>query len=492
MAEERTYGSTGTTYVSGNSDVTLVSRYVGFNNNDVETLCTSYLINQWAKWKPVRHRSPAPLSLLEIQKLHFGLNPRINTAARNVIPGTGSGNTNVNDAATWQAVIDGSKTWEYIRPSLSEGSGLRLSDFCDPENPKLAWGYDHYTPPPVDNFRNWRLSRKNLLGIISGPQATTSPGSGNQGSNYNLIINPYSWSNSNNTISGYSVIYSGLTFKFGSRTWENVNGAHAHVIPLNELLQVSAENKYYRMALGVKVPGASSLELFISRYTFFEAAKLTTSSAVVQAILPDIASNQYLCKLLYEYVQPDDIYKEVEAVPLIVSNAFLNGISRDGAYGQAYQGQAWSRVTLNSDVDATSEVYSMPANTSVIKIQIINDVNKTADDLEIAETFNLYVKQGDIVYVGGTASWNKFNVNTLHIEYIKETALTKPYTISYSVTVSFITGVSPQGVANVVTETRTGTHTFPVGTKAGDPAADFLVGSGQPGLSYSSYEIKKV
>lgn len=131
-----------------------VQNALGVSSTDLGTLCTSGRINKFARYKPVRFASVAPITNANRRSVAQGL----------VLPSpvTGSSKT----GALIRSACEGD--WGYNLPLGGASSPYRLTDFANPEN-RTSYGYDHNAVPPIqvnyprDGWQYVKGSGKNLL-----------------------------------------------------------------------------------------------------------------------------------------------------------------------------------------------------------------------------------------------------------------------------------------------------------------------------------------
>lgn len=127
-----------------------VRAVLGIESDDYKNLCTSNVINKWAKYKPVRRNTTAYISYSTRKSLHFGLDIPYCTlyAQKNVM------NERVHDIVYNNASDRG---WNYLKPRGSVGDPYEFYRICDFQRSK-----DELTPSstgdPTVNLQGYNHS----------------------------------------------------------------------------------------------------------------------------------------------------------------------------------------------------------------------------------------------------------------------------------------------------------------------------------------------
>ena len=103
-----------------NTELTVakVREELGAATNNVGQLCIHPNINKWSKWKPVRHRSPTPISQAQLEAVNFGIK----------FPIYSNVEAYVNGITMLPRV---NPIWEYEKPVGGTTSPYRLTDFTN-------------------------------------------------------------------------------------------------------------------------------------------------------------------------------------------------------------------------------------------------------------------------------------------------------------------------------------------------------------------------
>ena len=122
----------GTTNIS----TTLVGNTIGLASNDVGTLCSSTLINKWAKYKPVRYNTISPITDSQRKEVYYGFD--------------------IANMVKTDAVSAASINWNYLKPLGGANSPYRLGDFRS---------YEHTATHVYDLVDNYESI--NIYGLLN-------------------------------------------------------------------------------------------------------------------------------------------------------------------------------------------------------------------------------------------------------------------------------------------------------------------------------------
>ncbi|MBQ3700837.1 MAG: hypothetical protein II886_13185 [Prevotella sp.] len=385
-------------------------------------------INKWAKFKPVKVAKIGRLTYSEIADAKFGLVPALNTILKTF--GDGSGGANVTDSTVLENILNANLDWTYNRPTGGTNSPYRLTDFYAPADNDGGYGYYHDTPQPMSGVSDWGLNLKDIetcLGSI--PYTAGSPIS--------------AWKVGVNT--GIAApVYSRLSFRFGSSSYDNVGGMDVKAIPLNDLLGIMNTAEYWRLAIAVQVPSSEgnlqTMRFFSSRWSFLDAHEQSNSPSLV---LPCLSTNQTLCNYIVEYadylktVSGTDVIgntRTSEASPTfrlpaclcLVKSMFLD---RDSINGNTYN---------HCKIGGESLIYSTPSAMSRFEIIVTDNKNySNTDAYQLAVISN--VSTGTYAQMG-EESWKRHEIRAAVLQQ-KEYAMPNT-TIYYRVTYSYVAGYS--------------------------------------------------
>lgn len=448
-----------------------VQRALSVSSNDLGTLCTHININKWAKFKPVRVANVGRLSYSEIGNAKFGLAPALNTMLATY--GDGSGGTVVTNSTVLENILNANLDWMYNRPTGGKNSPYRLTDFYAPSDNDGGYGYYHDTPQPMSGVSDWGLNLSDINACAGGSipytaGATTS-----------------AWKVGVNSIA--APVYSRLSFRFGSSSYDNVGGMDVRAIPLNDLLGIMKTAEYWRLAIAVQVPvnGAfQTMRFFSSRWSFLDAHEMSNSPSLV---LPCLSTNQTLCKYIVEYadylktVSGTDVIgntRTSEASPTfrlpaclcLVKSMFLD---RDSINGNTYN---------HCKIGGESLIYSTPSAMSRFEIIVTDNKNySNTGAYQLAVISN--VSTGTYAQMG-EESWKRHEIRAAVLQQ-KEYAMPNT-TIYYRVKYSYVTGYSGNE-PTTITNTAEGEVTL--ATSGGTLVSKSLAAG--PSLTISERTISK-
>lgn len=400
-----------------------VQRALSVSSNDLGTLCTHININKWAKFKPVRVANVGRLSYSEVGNAKFGLVPALNTMLGTY--GDGSGGTVVTSSTVLENILNANLDWTYDRPTGGTNSPYRLTDFYAPADNDGGYGYYHNTPQPMSGVSDWGLNLSDINACAGGSIPYTA---GATTSAWKVGVNS----------SIAAPVYSRLSFRFGSSSYDNVGGMDVRAIPLNDLLGLMETAEYWRLAIAVQVPvnGAfQTMRFFSSRWSFLDAHEQSNSPSLV---LPCLSTNQTLCQYISNYasylmsVSGTDIIGNrqtssasptfrLPACLCLVKSMFLD---RDGG------------TKNHCKIGGESLLYSTPSAMSRFEIIVTDDVNYSGTDAyKLAIISN--VSTGNYAQMG-EESWKRHEIRAAVLQQ-KEYAMPNT-TLYYRVTYSYVAG----------------------------------------------------
>lgn len=409
-----------------------VQKALGTSANDVGSLCSSLLINKWAKYKPVKVAKVGRLTYQELANAKFGLVPAQNTTLKTY--SDGSTGTVIPNKATLESVLNANADWTYQQPTGGTVSPYRLTDFYAPSDNDDGYGYYGNTPQPLSNVSDWWI---NLSDIYNCYAATIGYTSGTE-----------SWKINDTT---GAPVYADLSFRFDSTSYGNIGGMDVKAIPLNDLLGLMNTSEYWRLALAVQVPlgGAfQTMRFFTSRWSFLDAHGQTNPAALV---LPSISTNQTLCGYINDYatylktLNGTDIIgntKTSASSPIfrlpacicLIKGTFLD---MDGG------------TKTHCKIGGSSLVYSTPSSMSRFNIVVTDDRNYSGTDAyKIAEIVNVstgrYAQMGEEI-------WKKQEIRNVVLKQKK--VVSSGTILYYSATYSYVAGYNgsvPGTIENTV------------------------------------------
>lgn len=452
---------------------------LGTTENDLGRLCVHSSINKWAKFKPVIKNKKERLTYSDLAGTKFGLVPKQNDLLKTKGDSTASGTSMIQSGTDLENVLNANAQWDYNRPTGGAASPFRITDFTQPADNDLGYGYYKDTPPPIEDVASWNLKLKRIreCAADTGITKTVSDAS------------PYGWKLEDGK---RSEIFHSLKFRFGGSTDANIGNADTRAIPLHELLGVTDnENiEYWRLAVAVQVPSGASfsyMRFFMSRYTFIDAQKVTDGTPIPNLVLPSLGTNQYLCQLIDNYATylrglgtSGDILGNrkltvqnptfrLPACLCLIQNAYLGGQSRDGG------GVEYRSVHLTAD----SVVYSAPSLYSRFDIVVTDNYYFNEDEVTAYNLATISHVVTDKYTQFGTDSPGRVYIHRL--TFRQNEAAPANTTIWYRVECMIVTGRDSQGL---ITENRIFSGSVALST-SGDSLVVMDIGGG-PGLTVKS------
>lgn len=437
----------------------------GLSDTDLGTLIAKADINKWAKYKPIKVAKIEQLKYSEVANAKFGLIP-----AQNELLGTyGDGATGsvIPSADTLEAVLNANEDWTYQRPSGGALSPYRLTDFCEPSDKSDGYGYYHNTPQPLSNVSDWGINMSDIYKCIDA--------------DFGYESGTESWKvNANSTVA--AAVYSGLSFRFGSFSYDNVGGMDVKAIPLNDLLGIMNTAEYWRLAIAVQVPrsgGFQTMRFFSSRWAFISAHGQSNSPALV---LPTISTNQTLCSYINEYatylktVSGRDIIGntrtsvenptfKLPACLCIIKGMFLD---RDGG------------TRNHCKLSSNSQIYSPPSSMSRFEIIVTDDKNYKG--IEAYKYAGIIIASTGQYVQMGEESWKRHEIRRL--VFIQKKLAPSGTVINYYVKYSYVTGYNGN---TVITTTDTKNGSVELASTSGNSVSRVL--AERPSLSISEYKL---
>lgn len=329
-------------------------------NTTLRNICLSNQINKWAKYKPLNLSSAIPLTETQRAGTHYGLSAILNTAAQNIY----TRQVEVTEA-NFNLALNSSYDWTYTKPT----SRFRVTDFLDNSAPKSNWGYVHNTPPPFELLGNWTFSKEQLA-RVANVYWVSSTHQDVDTRDWVLQI----WTDYHKTQElSAGVLFEGYKARWGTASWENINGASTYVMPLTYLLG-TVENENWRMGLLVWVPACSGFSaeagLFVSKATIKYANANGSGSAagsVPNLMSVELATNQLLAQHMLTYMGSLSS-KNFRALPVLVRDCYIQYTS------SWQQGQEHGRSFISNNISGASapQIYSMPCGTMEVGIDVAN------------------------------------------------------------------------------------------------------------------------
>lgn len=376
-----------------------VNTALGTSHTDLEALVKDANINKWAWYKPIRHAAIGVLTEAQRSSAKYGLVPTRNTAAENLFKGSVAvteANFNLAVASTYD--------WTYNKPIGGSTSPYRLTDFVDGDV-TYNRGYKHNTDAPFDIMGNWTFDRSTLATLANSYYVNNSVPT----DRYNWTLSIYT------TKGGQSLpvgnIFTGYKARFGIQTWENINGSDSLTIPITYLLDNINTSQNWRIGVMVYVPAYGNLSaycgLFVSRATL---RQMSSTSNTVQQVSPEICTNQWLAKCMYNYmVARGKTTYEFRALPVIVKDADLTFVSSDNA------GQDHRISTINAYDTSVIQIYSLPSGSMEIKLNIGTSGGGSDTPSQTSGGMTLGSLYQTTINTGNGESWNNHNLNQISV-----------------------------------------------------------------------------
>lgn len=249
-----------------------VSETVGLNSSDFGTLCSSVLINMFAKWKPVRFAKRGDLTEAERRSVGFGI------AFGYIASATSEA---VNLLANLQTAVPAPPSWTYAAPDpLIDPT--RITDFLNSNNDK-APGYNHNAKAPMSGFTDITLFK----------------------SEFDLPSKAYPFN-----------------FKYGPASNQGVNDTSGIEIPINELNSAITDGTW-RLALLIYFPQSGKYKVAVS------AANSAISDTAQPGDMMVRPANSGEVAALYNTAW-DAGARELSAIPVLVKD-----LSRTSGTGSA-------------------------------------------------------------------------------------------------------------------------------------------------------------